>query len=30
MAIAKASFSDVDGKILTEAIQLMEECIAVW
>lgn len=29
-AMARASFSDVDGKILTEAIQLMEECIAAW
>jgi len=30
MAIAKASFSDVDGKILDEGIQLIKNCIAVW
>ena len=30
LAMARASFSDVDGGILEEAIQLMESCVAAW
>lgn len=30
MAIARASFTDIDGKVLNAAIELMEECIAAW
>jgi len=30
LAIARASFSDVDGKILEKAIRLMEACVAAW
>ena len=30
MAMARASFSDVDGKILDEGVQLIEDCIAAW
>ena len=30
IAIARASFSDVDGKILDESIQLIGDCIAAW
>ena len=29
-AIARASFSDADGKILSEAIQLMKDCVVAW
>lgn len=29
-SIARATFSDVDGKVLDEAIQLMEDCVAAW
>jgi len=30
LAIARASFSDVDSRVLEEAIELMEACIAAW
>jgi hypothetical protein len=30
LAMARASFSDVDSQVLEEAIQLMEDCAAVW
>lgn len=30
LAIARASFSDVDNRALDEAVQLMEDCVAVW
>ena len=30
LAIARASFSDVDSQVLEEAVQLMEDCAAVW
>ena len=30
MAMARASFSDVDGKTLDEGVQLIEDCIAAW
>lgn len=30
LAIARASFSDVDGGVIDEALQLMEDCAAVW
>jgi DNA replicative helicase MCM subunit Mcm2 (Cdc46/Mcm family) len=29
-AIARASFSDMDSKILEEAAELMEDCVATW
>lgn len=30
LAIARASFSDVDSRVLEEAIELIEACIAAW
>jgi len=30
LAIARASFADVDSRVLEEAIELMEACIAAW
>ena len=30
MAMARASFSDVDGKTLDEGVRLIEDCIAAW